>query len=217
MKTHFSAFIIIGMLALFVGCRSKTIDGDEARFCKSYIEYFYSAAALEGYQITVPIYATNNRVFLKLRGYAVPKLEYAELIEKYGDTAYNQRRIKPPLGAFSDEFTSIEVKSNRSFDAAHPAGTSLSDIVIFRVRTLYNFIQNGYNLDDYRIMIVEKELDKFTPDDLKLLEVECGAIYPDNPMISFDFSVPPPAGRHTLTVTFKTTDKTFTKNIDVNF
>ena len=244
MKTFFKSFIhlmmITSMLAICENCKKADngehyLGGEEYRFYKSYIDFFASASSLIGYKNTSPATTvTKNRCFLRLQGNVVSDEKYEELIEQYGDTCYNQYDIKW-RGSFSDEFISIDVKSNRSFDKDHPAGSSLADIAIFRVITLYNYIKSGYEqvLDDEGFLwpsapiIVEKRLNQFTSDELKLLETETvplrtdpmGLILlPDNPMISFDFSVPPPTGSHTLTVIFKTVDgKTLSTSFYVDF
>ena len=73
-----------------------------------------------------------------------PSVRFKALSEKYGDTAYNR-----PLAPFShtvycNEFSGIDIFSDRDFDAAHPAGASLSDIVRIVGASPYRYIRNGY-------------------------------------------------------------------------
>ena len=75
-----------------------------------------------------------------------PSVRFKALSEKYGDTAYNR-----PLAPFShtvycNEFSGIDIFSDRDFDAAHPAGASLSDIVRIVGASPYRYIRNGYTV-----------------------------------------------------------------------
>ncbi len=152
--------------------------------------------------------------------------EYTVLSNRFGDTCYN--RPVPSLVLYKmivDEFTSIDIVSDRAFDAQHPAGTSLSDIVKFIGSSPYRFIQNDYrdlqipflDVKDHfdcgiayytgtQLAPISKTLDNLTADDLKLIFGQAACLL---------FTAPPPSGRHHFTITFRSAEKTLTQTLAV--
>ena len=76
---------------------------------------------------------------------------FKQFCEKHGDTK------KSPIGSFrqitqSDaciyhffkDFTTLEVTSDQDFDAAHPAGSSLLDIIHYATDSPYRVLRNNY-------------------------------------------------------------------------
>ena len=111
-----------------------------------------------------------------------PSVRFKALSEKYGDTAYNR-----PLAPFShtvycNEFSGIDIFSDRDFDAAHPAGASLSDIVRIVGASPYRYIRNGYTApfdwrdlpEDYRIENGISYLEGYLPVNGTLCGTRCG-------------------------------------------
>ena len=76
------------------------------------------------------------------------KKKYDELCKIHNDISYNQKRryiVDPLWGKCSAiDFQEIDVVSNKDFDAEHPAGTSLKDIVRFVSISPKKFIDSGY-------------------------------------------------------------------------
>lgn len=72
---------------------------------------------------------------------------------KYGDLSYNMPIMymehcnitfeRPHKSALPD-MAKISVTSNKDFDADHPAGTDLGDMIWFSGASLYPYIHNGY-------------------------------------------------------------------------
>ena len=114
-----------------------------------------------------------------------PSVRFKALSEKYGDTAYNR-----PLAPFShtvycNEFSGIDIFSDRDFDAAHPAGASLSDIVRIVGASPYRYIRNGYTApfdwrdlpEDYRIENGISYLEGYLPVNGTLCELDAEEMY----------------------------------------
>ena len=76
------------------------------------------------------------------------KKKYDELCKIHNDMSYNQKRsyiVDPLWGKCSAiDFKEIDVVSDKDFDAEHPAGTSLKDIVRFVSVSPKKFIDSGY-------------------------------------------------------------------------
>ncbi len=76
------------------------------------------------------------------------KKKYDELCKIHNDISYNQKKryiVDPLWGKCSAiDFQEIDVVSDKDFDAEHPAGTSLKDIVRFVSVSPKKFIDSGY-------------------------------------------------------------------------
>ncbi len=77
------------------------------------------------------------------------KARYREKCERYGDFGFDYNfRYSPTdrwMHAFQDyEFQRIEITSDKDFDAAHEAGTSLADVFVFVSVSPIRFIRSGY-------------------------------------------------------------------------
>jgi len=80
------------------------------------------------------------------------KERYDELCQKHNDLSYNQKRSLnggvldvESVGYIDCDFTDISVTADKDFDAAHPAGTNLADIVRFMSWSPYKYISSGYS------------------------------------------------------------------------
>jgi hypothetical protein len=155
-----------------------------------------------------------------------PKGRFKQLCEKYNDTWYNQAILAPwAYEASADEFTAIEVVSDLDWDADHPAGTSLADIITFLGSSPYRFIQSGYadvydwaNAPDEYLMLdlgygpgswpIEKRLTELTREDLTLLDTKF--------ILRFD-TMPTLEQEHNLTLTMLSDEKTLGSIVKVAF
>ena len=143
----------ISAMLLSTGC-----DVSKTRLFKSYItEYSYNKNI--GLKITnkgnIAIYRkyTSEDDHIKTASYSFKskgeeKKRYDELCKIHNDMSYNQKRsyiVAPLWGICSAiDFKEIDVVSNKDFDAEHPAGTSLKDIVRFVSISPKKFIDSGY-------------------------------------------------------------------------
>ena len=143
---------IVAML-LYIGCDiAKTV------LFRSYINmYDYS----ENIQLritdagNIAIYReyTSKEDNIKTASYSFKskgenKKIYDELCKIHNDLSYNKKRsyiVAPLWGRCSAiDFREIDVVSDKDFDAEHPAGTSLKDIVRFVSVSPKKFIDSGY-------------------------------------------------------------------------
>ena len=143
---------IVAML-LYIGCdRAKTV------LFRSYINmYDYSEniqlKITEAGNIAIYQKYTSEDDNIKTASYSFKskgenKKIYDELCKIHNDLSYNQKRsyiVAPLWGRCSAiDFREIDVISDKDFDAEHPAGTSLKDIVRFVSVSPKKFIDSGY-------------------------------------------------------------------------
>lgn len=101
---------------------------------------------------TIILYTATDRSGLcGLHSTGNAKERYDQLCRKHNDLSYNQYRS---IGGVLDEtsvtyhdcdLSEITVTADKDFDAAHPAGTNLSDIVRFMSLSPYKYILSGYS------------------------------------------------------------------------
>ena len=100
------------------------------------------------------------------------KAKYEQLCSLYGDTSYNMEVNRPfemaRVVTKYPHFSIIEVRSDKDFDAEHPAGTPLNDIMSIRFQSAKEFINSGYS--DYTLeeKIYTKSLAELDKNDLEL-------------------------------------------------
>lgn len=75
--------------------------------------------------------------------------EFLRLAEANGDTDCNKtmRNLMSYHTCFARTIREVHVVSNFDYDAAHPAGTSLDDIVCIWIESFAPFIRSGYRFD----------------------------------------------------------------------
>ena len=146
-------FLSLAAVLLCMGCDvSKTI------LFKSYMTIYYYSENIQ-LRITdagnIAIYReyTSKEDNIKTASYSFKskgenKKIYDELCKIHNDLSYNQKRsyiVAPLWGRCSAiDFREIDVVSDKDFDAEHPAGTSLKDIVRFVSVSPKKFIDSGY-------------------------------------------------------------------------
>lgn len=184
-----------------------------------------------------------------LRSTGAEKEKYDQLCKKHNDLSYNKYVCLPPYGDFDSvtyteyDFTEITVTSDKDYDAAHPAGESLSDIVRFMSWSPYRYILSGYsryyhydksdvsdafdtmmriyinreyfdNATDATCYPVDKMVKDLTAGDLILL----GHDYPDFLGMLYFEKKPDGEGEHNITVTMRTdTDKVLSNTVRMQF
>lgn len=164
---------------------------------------------------------------------------YEGLCQKHGDNKYNKVvhyliQFSEPLHNASD-LLSVKIFSDRDFDAEHPAGTSLADIVRFLSCSPKEYIGSGYkikykydpellsyefrntwgiyyrysNKTEFEYYPIDKMLCDVTQDDLVLLghhEI-CDSSYTPVKFCSLFFEkMPVGSGEHLITVEITTDD-----------
>ncbi len=68
------------------------------------------------------------------------------LSQYYHDLSYNRYTVCGPRIAVNDSISKIEIKTVADFDATHPAGSDITDLVACEYVSYYNYIQDGYKL-----------------------------------------------------------------------
>ena len=145
--------------------------------------------------------------------------QFYTLCKKHNDETYNHKvrlyKASPTKNnpRCSFDFTSLEIRSSADWDEAHPAGTSLGDIVRFYSNTPWLYIQSGYtqkSSDGSEYYQIDKLVSELTPDDMTLLPA-------DGFQLQFT-ALPTLSQQHTLFVRLTADDGTvFEAQLDVDF
>ena len=221
-----------GLLAAAVtaaGCRQAptgNTDGD-GTISPSFVQQYYDLSAIAVRQYFDYPYIQIMPETYETCSYSVPpSVRFKALSEKYGDTAYNR-----PLAPFShtvycNEFSGIDIFSDRDFDAAHPAGTSLSDIVRIVGASPYRYIRNGYTApfdwrelpEDYRIENGISYLEGYLPVNGTLCELDAEEMYMLDPFeLYLKFTILPEIQKHTVTVVLREQETEITGSTEIIF
>jgi hypothetical protein len=221
-----NVLFLIGLTLLTVGC-----DVVHTHKFRSYITGYYDCQEF--------VLETSESGNIALRGYGGgwlcgwrsegrKKAIYDSLCVLHKDISYNKKRdfiAVPDWGLiYKGDIVSIDVVSNADFDAQHPAGSSLNDIVRVISVSPYPYIVSGYkktydwehNLPEifqceerlreqkntHECSVyhpVDKRLSELTSSDLILVALERGIflIFEKQPDLSKE---------HNLTVTIKVSD-----------
>ncbi|MCM1151150.1 MAG: hypothetical protein NC209_05755 [Alistipes sp.] len=108
---------------------------------------------------------------------------YEALCQKHGDVSYNRRvrvfhSVDPiPRMCCARDFVELEIWSDTDWDADHPAGTSLNDLLHFWSTTPLPYIRSGYTEkyseeEDGEYYPISKRVSELTRDDMTLLPHE---------------------------------------------
>ncbi|MBO7568042.1 MAG: hypothetical protein J6T60_13205 [Bacteroidales bacterium] len=129
---------------------------------------------------------------------------YKKYAKFYGDTTYHERHILGEPNACAAPLSKINVTSDKDYDEAHPAGTSLNDLFLISYPRLYQYIKSGYKpqqgMNSYELDSVS-ELTAFKEE--PLFECETHLLFkkqPDAPgkytfTVTLDFGEDPLTGK----------------------
>lgn len=151
MKKH---VIIPLLLALLSGCK-EDIDGKyERQFYRSLVQDYETTDSLSVkfdryYNAYMIIHHRDELIAKRTNEY-----KYNLLCVKNNDMSFNMETVFITMNAYTEavcanDFVSIALVSDIDFDAVHPAGTSLADIVEFRTASPKRYIDSGYT-EEYR-------------------------------------------------------------------
>ena len=221
---YLSALLSIVMLC--VACEESDSTG-QASFYKNFIRQYRQGrlvlAMTQSESSTTGATTTYNTGFVLTAPesmiYREGSPEYDRLAIQNGDTDFNQMfsdGLEPATCAFADNFTEMHVVSNADWDAAHPAGTLLDDILLTRMYSYAKFIHGGYHLEDnegefinhFRCLnVIKKRVSELTPSDMEIIALSMEDPNPTtkSPAIIFT-SAPTLAKTHTLTLTWTTVE-----------
>ena len=147
MKKEKNYIIISFVLISFLSC------GKNLRYTTSLITDYYNASDIricdvpfdEWHRMEI-LYVFDSNQNINSWNSSEKKNQFEALCREYQDTCYN-REIDweyMSVGAAVQRTARIDVASDRDFDVAHPAGSSLNDLVMFYGATPYPCIASGY-------------------------------------------------------------------------
>ena len=125
--------------------------------CDRYYDYYSIGYIARYHEIdNISLIQDGNFIYIKAKSHQYACASdwnqhlFRQTAREFGDTAYNKEityEQEWPLSnpeAYRQRIQSIHITSNVDFDAEHPAGTDLGDIVTFYGQTLYPYIQSIY-------------------------------------------------------------------------
>ena len=198
MKREKLGFLSAFLLLLFL-CSCET--GGRV-YCRSFINsYIVSDQRIDVYHIS------DNCILFTIKGSRVDIFStgddqalYDRICKENNDMTYNGYTTLiidgfPLNVSYYPNFASINIVSDMDFDAEHPAGTSLNDLLFVNYSSYYDYIASNYTLNypDGRKGYI-KMINDIETNDLKLL-----ASRGNN--LSFT-KYPDVLNKHTLTITF---------------
>ncbi len=230
----FVVFCILGA----VGCDSETQGEDGAMFTHHFIHIYFVPRG-DRDELTVSDWLIDREsggkmLFFDLPCRAVSKddrvgSEFLTYATKYNDLSYDRRTVPFLYQSYSEALVDITVSSDRAFDAQHPAGTPLDDVIRFRAASYRDYIRQLYPKDQSRKTEIDKPLTEVTADDLTLLEIPYNRVFRCSgdsretwevfSSFALEFTAQPagePVHRLTFTVTTET-GKRYTATREVRF
>ena len=212
MKYKVKIFAVLAVVTLGVACNSlHPMEEYRETYVAAYCKIFHPNEAeicLNGssVQVEIPtyIYARRSGALWEPSNKEDDAMveAYGELSKVYGDSGFNTWCAvdEPSLTSWAFPFEVFDVVSNADYDAAHPAGMSLNDIVEITYTTHKYFIENGYKHTDASRATNDYSGDKVTK---KLSELQSeDAIFMEADSFSLRFVEQPTAAQsHTFTVT----------------
>ena len=111
-------------------------------------------------------------------------------IEFYGDTSYQGVVCPGTATALAYPIDKITISCEKDFDAEHPAGEPLDDVVKLDYTSFYNFVKGGYVYDfnkiPYDADFYSCTFDNVTADVTHLMQARTyGSYYGDRPVVVF--------------------------------
>lgn len=137
----FMYIMMVSLLSSLVSCSEKD-DESGAIFCKTFVT---------GYLIPESIVAIkeDSGIRLALKGNVITSGKaFDDLSTYYNDLTYNRYTVCGPRIAINDSIYKIEVRTVEDFDALHPAGSDISDLVECQYISYYDYIQSGYKKEN---------------------------------------------------------------------
>lgn len=149
--------------------------------------------------------------------------KYEELYKKFDDVDYDRRIEQSTLGTLTgynhvqgclySRTESIHVVSDTDYDAQHPAGTPLDELIDISFHSAEDFMRGGYRLDKYLGRTTRQQRTTQKTDNEWLTENLAEFNEIKRTLIAFDFCFdlavrPERTGTHRFTVTYTNEDGT---------
>lgn len=183
--------VLLSIVTLCVACEKSEKDG-LGGFHKNFVElYVDGQIMLTEFQNECSGMHIGYRKQIADLSYAyhLPKcIFYGPDIEKFNrwaarnnDIDFNQvlaNGALPMVATFADNFSKMVVTSNADWDEAHPAGTSLDDVLQVRINSSSDFVHDGYDMGEYKyeflqnydyLKTIEKRPSELTAADMKMV------------------------------------------------
>jgi hypothetical protein len=226
MKTLSTALFALLFLC-FSSCQIETEPVTEGGsvFSKSFVNYFIKTTSIAG-----DYYNDCQAIRIVAKGDVVSNqksAEFIELIDHFGDNAYNRRRMTHPYPAIANEFDAIEITSNKDFSEDLSAGASLAGVLKLLAISPAKYIKSKYTEpfkwaenepeefkglsfnNDRGYYPVFKTVSELTAEDMLLIN-------PDLFFLRFT-EIPSINKEHTFIITLKYGGKSLSTNVDVVF
>lgn len=163
MKTKFRMILMAFATLVLLGsatCSREVdepvpVDNSSENNNGDYVGSFYRESFIDYYvrpdSLKAALRLAGGELFVKLGffgkeySYYGGSAEFKRLSRKYGDTYFN-RKAPWGISALSEAILSVEVVALTDYDAEHPQGSSLNDIIVFyHSETKLEYIQHGYD------------------------------------------------------------------------
>ncbi len=145
----------VGVCVLICATACSESDDDrieQGMFAKNYVFGYMIPSSLEFHMID---WSSVPYTVVHINGGYADEAQREALREKYNDLSYN-KAIAVPMFALYDGISGLSAETVDYFDEAHPAGSDVSDIVVCKYLTCYEFIQSGY-------VAIEKDYNLYPP------------------------------------------------------
>lgn len=131
---------------VFMGCSNEDGKISGAERSSHFITHFVVVDNIECSIGNNPFVAPV--VYIRCGGKILHDGQYGNgftlLQEMYGDTSFTGSTVPFSNGAYAYPIDKISVITDNDFDAEHPAGTAIDDIVKLKFASYEPFISNGY-------------------------------------------------------------------------
>ena len=139
----FTYIMMVGALCcLFCYSKEKEDAPTGATFNKTFVTGYLTPES-------IVISKMNSGIKITFKGDLITSgRSFDALSIYYNDLSYNRYTIDGPRTAINDSIYKIEVYTVENFDASHPAGSDISDLIECRYISYYDYIQSGYKKED---------------------------------------------------------------------
>lgn len=168
--------LLIGIFIFFASCGYHDIGlpPEDKKTPDNFIESYLIPARVS---VVEHSKIGNNQVLeIRFWGKCIDKRDDPDLFDYYarlyGDTLCYATILPGSNAAIADAFNKISVVADADFDAAHPAGTPLDDIICLRSESAYEYIRSGYENSKPMYVNCRKPLSELTQNDMTLMRYQ---------------------------------------------
>ena len=186
----------------------------------------YNKTCITGY--VVPEYFSTGKVDsgvkFHLRGDVITSgTAFKKLSQKYNDLSYNRYTVYGPCQALEDGLCKMKVETIKPFDATHPAGSNISDLIECRYISFCDYIRSGYQ-EEEKVWEQYLDLEEYCSfEGAKLMVANLQSLnYNNTQLMGTDFVLtfkkePEEKGVYRFILTLQTQDKEINKVFEYEF